>query len=112
MYAGFCRRYWELRFAGAPVAREHVAGALNHYGIPTRSRTGDTTWTGYEIAERVKQYETRFFAKRKPDREYDRRFLAEKWSKTLYYPINWLEAPYKPDNRGSQTTLHEDTEDG
>ena len=88
-----CAGYWTLRFAGIHGAREHVAQALNHHGI--RSRKAGATWTGFEVAERVKQYEARFFAKGSRGVADARRFLAEKWSKTLYYPIKWL-SPYKP----------------
>jgi hypothetical protein len=88
-----CAGYWTLRFAGIHGAREHVAQALNHHGIRTRSRNAGTAWTGFEVAERVKQYEARFFVK--GSRDVARRFLTEKWSKTLYYPIKWL-SPYKP----------------
>jgi hypothetical protein len=88
-----CAGYWTLRLAGIHGARKHVAQALNHYDIRTRSRDAGSTWTGFEVNERMKQYEARFFAK--GNRDVARRFLAEKWSRTLYYPIKVL-SPYKP----------------
>ena len=88
-----CAGYWVLRLAGVHGAREHVAKALNHHGIRTRSRKVGTTWTGFEVAERVKQYEARFFAKR--NRDIARQVLVAKWSRTVYYSIEWP-SPYKP----------------
>ena len=88
-----CAGYWALKFAGIHGAREHVAKALNHHGIRTRSGKAGAPWTGFEVAERVKQYEARFFAKN--SRKDARRFLAEKWSRILYYPIEGLSS-YKP----------------
>ena len=88
-----CAAYWTLRFAGIYGARKHVALALNHYGIRTRSSNADSAWTGFEVTERVKQYEARFFAKRK--RDVARRFLVGKWSRIVYYPIK-VHNPYKP----------------
>ena len=55
-------------------------------GIPTRSRTGDLSWTGFEVTERVKQYEAQVLARRSRDRKTARRELVEKWT-MLYYPI-------------------------
>ena len=49
-----CAAYWALRLAGEFGARGHVAAALNHHGITTRSRTGDIVWTGAEVDERTK----------------------------------------------------------
>jgi len=89
-----CAGYWVLRLAGIHGAREHVAKALNHHGIRTRSReTGP--WTGFEVAERVKQYEARFFAKGSRRRKLARQVLVGKWSRTVYYPIELL-SPYEP----------------
>ena len=88
-----CAGYWVLRLAGIHGAREHVAKALNHHGIRTRSRKAGAAWTGFEVAERVKQYEARFFAK--GSRNVARQVLVEKWCRTLYYPIKGL-SPYRP----------------
>ena len=90
-----CAGYWALKFAGIHGARGHVAKALNHHGIRTRSRKAASTWSGFEVNERVKQYEARFFAK--GNRDADRRFLAEKWSRTFYYPVQGF-SPYTPKN--------------
>ena len=88
-----CAGYWVLRLAGIHGAREHVAKALNHHRIRTRSRKAGATWTGFEVAERMKQFEARFFAKRR--RKAARQVLVEKWSQIVYYPIKLL-SPYKP----------------
>jgi len=94
-----CAGYWVLRLAGIHGAREHVAKALNHHGIRTRSRKAGATWTGFEVAERMKQYEARSFAK--GSRNVARQVLVEKWSRIVYYPIKVLN-PYKPkDDSGS-----------
>jgi len=90
-----CAGYWVLRLAGIHGAREHVAKALNHHGIRTRSRKAGATWTGFEVAERMKQYEARFFAKGRRRRNVARQALVEKWSRIVYYPIKLLR-PYKP----------------
>ena len=50
-----CAGYWALRFGGVSNARKHIAAALNRHGIQTRARQAGTAWTGYEVAERVKQ---------------------------------------------------------
>jgi hypothetical protein len=81
-----CAAYWTLRLAGIPNARRQVAAALTRCGIPTRSRTGDLSWTGFEVTERVKQYEAQVLANRRQDRQAARRELIEKWT-MLYYPI-------------------------
>jgi hypothetical protein len=88
-----CAGYWVLRLAGIHGAREHVAKALNHHGIRTRSPKAGGTWTGFEVNERVKQYEARCFAKR--ERDIARQVLVGKWSRVVYYPIKVL-SPYKP----------------
>jgi len=88
-----CAGYWVLRLAGIHGAREHVAKALNHHRIRTRSRKAGATWTGFEVAERMKQYEARTFAK--GSRRNARQALVEKWSRIVYYPIKLLR-PYKP----------------
>ena len=90
-----CAGYWVLRFAGVHGARRHVALALNHHGIPTRSRKADDAWTGAEVAERVKQYEARTFPKSSQTITQARRFLAAKW-KASYYELRWAEPPYTP----------------
>ena len=89
-----------------------MARALNHHGIPTRSRKGDTTWTSYEVAERVKQYEARCFTKRRREIEDNRRSLTEKWSKTLYYPIRWVKPPYMPANASGSGQSNESKKGG
>jgi hypothetical protein len=81
-----CAAYWALRLARIPNARRQVAEALTRRGIPTRSRTGDLSWTGFEVTERVKQYEAQVLARLSPDRKAARRALVEKWT-MLYYPI-------------------------
>ena len=81
-----CAAYWALRLARVPNARRQVAEALTRCGIPTRSRTGDLSWTGFEVTERVKQYEAQVLARLSPDRNAARRELIEKWT-MLYYPI-------------------------
>ena len=81
-----CAGYWALRIAGVHAARSLVATALNRHGIPTRSRKGEPVWSGYEVAERVKQYEAKLrFASGLTIKEA-RRQLTQKW-KALYYPI-------------------------
>jgi len=89
-----CAGYWVLRLAGIHGAREHVAKALNHHRIRTRSRKAGATWTGFEVSERMKQYEARTFAKGSR-RNVARQALVEKWSRIVYYPIKLLR-PYKP----------------
>jgi len=81
-----CAAYWALRLARIPNARRQVAEALTRRGIPTRSRTGDLSWTSFEVTERVKQYEAQVLARRSRDRKAARRELVEKWT-MLYYPI-------------------------
>ena len=81
-----CAAYWALRLAGFRNATGQVAAALTRRGIPTRSRTGDLSWTGFEVAERVKQHEAQVLARLSPDRKAARRELVEKWT-MLYYPI-------------------------
>jgi hypothetical protein len=69
--------YWALRLAKISGA-SHVAEALNRQGVRTKSRTGDHTWSGYEVAERIKQYENRLLARRS-DIEASRRWIVDKW---------------------------------
>ncbi len=57
IYAG----YHALRRARVRNARRRVAEVLNRQGLQTRAR-GETSreWSGYEVSERVKQYEARY----------------------------------------------------
>jgi hypothetical protein len=93
-----CAGYWALRLAGEFGARGHVAKALNHYGIRTRSRTGDAAWTGAEVDERTKQHEARAFPKGPKQVAGARKALVAMWQE-LYYPINWVHPPYLPPKR-------------
>jgi hypothetical protein len=54
--------------------------------LETTSNTGDQSWTGFEVTERVEQFEAQVLAKRSPNRKAARRELVEKWT-MLYYPI-------------------------
>jgi hypothetical protein len=71
--------YWDLRYAKVPKASTLIAGALNRYGISTRSRESDSRWCGYEVMERVKQYD-QVLAKQNADRLLGRRRLVDKWN--------------------------------
>jgi hypothetical protein len=62
-----------------PKAGTRVADALNAHGIRVRSRGALVNWTGFEIDERRKQYETRAFVSL-PDKAAARRKLVEKWT--------------------------------
>jgi len=92
-----CTGYWAFRFAGYRGARSHVADALNRYQIPMHSLVGDQSWTGYEVAERVKQHEARVFAGRSSARKAARQKLVDKWN-ALYYPV-----PVKPPGERKRT---------
>ena len=81
-----CAAYWAFRLARVSYARSRVAKALNNYGIPTRSRKGDKSWTSYEVAERVKQYEPRMVRVPGSSLQDARKALVEKWN-ALYFPI-------------------------
>jgi hypothetical protein len=81
-----CAGYWALRFARVPSAREVVAIALNTHGIQTRSPKGVRSWSGYEVAERVKQYEVHLRSASGLSIDEARQQLTEKWS-GRYYPI-------------------------
>jgi len=74
--------YWFLRSANVFKARTLVADALNRNGIPTRSRMSETRWSGYEVMERVRQYDNVLENKIR-DRLAGRRRLVQKW-KALY----------------------------
>jgi len=87
-----CAGYWALRFAGVSNARKHIAAALNRRGIQTRARQAGTAWTGYEVAERVKQYEERALKKQGQDLMAARHVLVKKWN-LLYYPNPAWEKP-------------------
>jgi hypothetical protein len=82
IYAG----YWAVRLAGIRGARQTVADALNRHHVPCPRRDGtETLWTGYEVTERVKQFEKHQLIKPNGDRKAGRQWLVEKWNH-LYYP--------------------------
>jgi hypothetical protein len=88
-----CAGYWALRFGGVSNARKHIAAALNRHGIQTRARRAGTAWTGYEVAERVKQYEEQALRKRGQNLMAARHVLVKKWN-LLYYPNSaWEKLP-------------------
>ena len=90
-----CAGYWALRFGSVRGARNHVAAALNHHRIQTRSRTDVATWTGAEVEERTKQYEARTFPKDPQQMPATREALVRRWQ-ALYYPVEWAYTPYTP----------------
>jgi hypothetical protein len=81
-----CAGYWALRFARIAGARQHVADALNRHGIPCRRQEGtESLWAGYEVAERLKEYEKSGLIAPNGDRTAGRRALVTRWNH-LYYP--------------------------
>ena len=81
-----CAGYWAVRRAGIPQARQRVADALNLHGIRCRRRDGtESDWSGYEVAEKVKEYEKHGLIRPDGDRKAGRQWLVEKWN-SLYYP--------------------------
>jgi hypothetical protein len=71
--------YSVLRASGSSKARTTVADALNRHGFRTRSRKADTHWTGYEVGERIAQYEKLLVGPGKTRSDL-RRALIEKWT--------------------------------
>ncbi|MEO5925667.1 MAG: hypothetical protein ABIR70_17730 [Bryobacteraceae bacterium] len=71
--------YSVLRASGTANARTIVAKALNQHGFRTRSRNSDNQWTGYEVGERLAQYE-KLAVKVGKTRGELQRGLIEKWT--------------------------------
>jgi hypothetical protein len=95
-----CAGYWALRFARITRARQQVADALNRHGIPCRRRDStESRWSGYEVAERIKEYEKSGLIEPTGDRNAGRRDLVAHWN-SLYYPNPaWEKSPTRDPGR-------------
>jgi hypothetical protein len=83
--------YWALRLEKAATARGLVAEALTRHHIPRRRR--DAEWTGYDVADRLKQYEATRAPTAPDKRRAHRQWLVEKW-RMLYRSaasVEWRE---------------------
>lgn len=81
--------YWALRQSGVAKASTRVAEALNRFGLRTHSHRSETTWSSYEVRERVKQYD-RVLSNHNAGVKPGRQQLVERWE------IAWYSATTAP----------------